>query len=186
LARWGNRPYTQNAFARWAVAVLAIPYSEVDPSVVDALLQIASVGFLRPHIPLPIWARLKRLPSLPPVCRGRYLGTSPTVVNHIRGLGDIEILKSYLLLVWSEWNTLGDSDVTAMKTAIRETFSGIAMRDHRKDLTERLGYILGQLDQGLGYFKEYESQTEEHWIKQRKKQYRRLLEVLQEVNGIFA
>ena len=176
---WGDGTYTQHAVARWIAAVLATPYSEVvGQNVVDALLQIVCEDTLRQEIPIEIWAWLKKRPSLPPVCRGRAAGTKSAVVHHIRGLGDIEILKSYFLLVWSEWDYLHDCGLTEMMITIGEEFRGIAMRHHRDDLTERLDYILGQLDQGVWDSKEHVLRVFEYG----KEQYRQLKEVLLEVD----
>ena len=118
---------------------------EAGQDVVDLLLQIASVHSLLPHIPIEIWAWLKERPSLPPVCWGRESGTSRNIIRHIRGLGDIEILKSYFLVVWSEWNYLYVDRFEEMEISIREDFSGIGMKRHRKDLIVRLDYVLEQL-----------------------------------------
>ena len=88
---WGPESNT-NTVTRWAEAALAVPYSEeVGQSVIDALLQIASIDDLKPYIPVDIWPWLKTQPSLPPICRGRLVGTMGDVVRTIRGLGDVEI-----------------------------------------------------------------------------------------------
>ena len=182
-ADWIEGSYTRNTVVRWAAAVLATPYSEeVGRSVVDVLLQITCNDSLRPHIPIDIWVWLKRRPSLPPLCRGRYLGSAPRAVHYIRRLGDIEILKSYFLLVWSEWDILCAPGIVAMETTIREDFCGLAMRGHREDLAERLDRIRGKLDQGLGYFTEYQPWVDEYDIEERKAQYRGLEKVLLDVD----
>ena len=179
--RWGDNTCAQNAVARWTAAVLATPYSEVvGQNVADALLQIACEESLQPHVPVRIWAWLKRRPSLPPVCRGRELGATSDVVRHIRTLGDIEILKSYLLLVWSEWDLLYYSGLTEMKTTIREEFCGISMQHHRKDLTDRLDYILEHLDQRNS--SQYKPWIRDHHIRAAGNQYRQLKKVLMEVD----
>ena len=117
---------------------------EVGRIVVAALLRIAFISFLRPHIPVGIWAWLKKEP---PFTRTDYQClTSETeateVLRHVRALGDVEILKSYLVLVWSEWNKLRIHVSLEMDTSIREDFSGIWMWCHREDLTRRLDHIL--------------------------------------------
>src|ERR1700753_3916763 len=100
----------------WGAATSAVPYTkELGKRVVDALLGIAFVDCLRPHIPVTAWAWLKRLPLLPRSCRGRTNGTTSDIVHHVRGLGDIEILKSYFLLIWSEWNSLNDEGFDMME-----------------------------------------------------------------------
>jgi len=146
---WNEVQHDENMVTRWAAAATAVTYTEeVGRSVVDALLQIASVDSLRPHIPVGIWAWLKKRPSLPPECLGRLEGTKGDVVRHVRALGDIEVLKSYLLLVWSEWDPTFSTGFGEMCTSIREDFGGIGMGCHRKDLIERVDHVLGQLDQG--------------------------------------
>jgi hypothetical protein len=120
--------YGRPTVARWAVAVLAVPYTEeIGQSVVDAMLSIALYDTLRLQIPVDIWVLLRKRPSLPPVCSGRTYGTSGDVARHIRELGDLEILKSYLLLVWSEWDCLYPSGADEIKLLIREDFCGIGM-----------------------------------------------------------
>ena len=180
-ADWGWGPVAENAVARWGAAVLATSHSdEVGRSVVDALLQIACVDSLRPRIPIEIWAWLKKLPPLPPVCRGRNYATRSDFVHHIRGLGDIEILRSYFLLVWSEWEAL--PYVGSMEVAIRGEFCGIAMWWHRKDLTERLDRVLEQLDRGLEYFNQHKPAITEAYIAHVKGHYEQLKEALAELD----
>ena len=140
--------------------------------VVDLLLQIASVHSLLPHIPIEIWAWLKERPSLPPVSRGRCLGTARAIICRIRDLGDIEILKSYFLVVWSEWDFLYPDGIEEMEISIREDFGGIEMKWHRKDLIVRLDCVLEQLED-----------TRHDEVQYKKEQYGGLKEVLLEVDG---
>ena len=177
---WGDN---KNRVARWISAVTTVQYTEeIGQSVVDALLQIAALGKLRPHITTDVWAWLKKPQSLPPVCRGRYIGTGGSVVRHIRGLGDIEILKSYFLLVWSEWDQLLECCLYEMATSIREDFGGIGMFRHRRDLTERLNCVLRQMDQEPGYNKRRNPTIDEDDIRIGKEIYEKLKEVLLEVD----
>ena len=109
---WHDEPYDGDMVARWAWAARTISYTEeVGQSVVDTLLHIASVDSLQQHIPVDIWPWLKKQPFLPPECSGRSRGSSRDVVRHVRALGDIEILKSYLHLIWSEWDQIGRAHV---------------------------------------------------------------------------
>ena len=143
---WDDELCDGNMVARWATAASAVPYTEdVGQSVVDTLLHIASVDFLRPHILVGIWTWLKKQPFLPPECLGRSRGTSGDVVRQVRALGDAEVLKSYLFLVWSEWNQIYRG-LAEMEVSIREDFEGIEMWRHREDLIRRLDHVLGQLD----------------------------------------
>ena len=164
--------------------MLATPYSEeVSQNVVNTLLQIACKDSSRPLIPIEVWAWLKLEGATVSAIRvpGMRMGTTSNVVRHMRGLGDIKILKSYLLLVWSEWDHLHDNGFVEIIIAVKEEFCGIAMQRHREDLTEWLDYILGQLDQGSEYFSCYNPSIKGYWLKWAKKQYNQLQEVLLEV-----
>ena len=144
---WNRMANPEGFVSRWAAAALATPYTEqVGQSVVDVLLQIAFFYHLRPHIPRDVWALLKKRPLLPPYCHGRSQGTSGDVVRHIRRLGDTEIIKSYLLLVWSEWDWPVPSGREEMLASIKEDFGQVGTRHHREDLIGRLDHILEVLD----------------------------------------
>ena len=148
---WTDAFYDQSMVDRWATAALAVEYAEeVGESVAEALLQIASDDSLRPGIPDDVWGLLKNTVSLPRECRGRSLGTGLDVVLHVRRLEDVDILKSYYLLVWSEWDFLSDSVANEMEISIKEDLSGVGLWGHRKDLIGRLIYILDQLNQMPG------------------------------------
>ena len=140
---------------------------------VDTLLQIASMDSLQPHFPVGVWVLLKKLPSLPSFCMGRFLGTTECVVRRVRDLGDVEILKSYFLLVWSEWDILHSGGLPVVRGSIREDFSGIGMGRHREDLIERLDHVLGQLDEGSGHSLQPQ---------RIKREYKELKEILLEVD----
>ena len=144
---WTGALNNKIAVSRWAAAALATPHTEeVDRNVVDALFQITTIDFLRPHIPIEIWRWLKRRPSLPPVYRGvqwaAYLGT----VAYVRTLGDINILTSLFLLVWSDQCTPHLTNLREMESSIRQDFGGAKMKRHREDLIERLDRVLLLLD----------------------------------------
>ena len=166
----------------WAATVSAVPYTdEVAQCVVDTLLQIASEDRLVRYIPADVWSWLTKRPSLPPICLGRRLGTYAPVVKVVRGLKDIEVLKSYFLLVWSEWDTPDGLD--EMCTSIREDFGGMGMRHHRTDMIKRLDHVLGQLDRGLDYLRQHHPRVDNgrpQWIESdlRKDNYRQLRETL--------
>ena len=182
---WHHGQHNETMVIRWAAAASTVPYTEVvGQSVVDALLQIASVDSLRPHIPVGVWAWLKKRPSLPPVCYGRSRGTTINVVRHVRALGDIEVLKSYLLLVWSEWDPISSRSggLAEMEVAIREDFGGIGMGCHREDLIKHLDHVLGQLDQRLEYLKEHRAGLHERNVQWTKEKYWKLKGVLLDVD----
>ena len=165
----------------WTAVVSRVSYSEeVGSSVVDTLLQLGSEVTLRPHIPIGIWAWLKEEPSLPPWCVGRDL-SNQTPLCYLRGLGDLDILKSYLVAVWSEWDHLF-SHFSEMQNSIVEDFGGVGMHHYRADLIKRSDHILGQLNRKLEYFKQFNPSTNAGDVEYRKMQYGRLMEVLLEVD----
>ena len=167
----------------WVSAASAVPYSEeIAQCVVDMLLQIASE--CGPwYTPVNLWLWLTKRPSLPPICPGRYCGTSSSIVEAVRALNDIEVLKSYLLLVWSEWDTLYTDGFNKMCTLIRDDFGGFEMGHHRTDLIQRLGHVLGQLDRGLEYFQQYKPWFDEYDLQKRRNRYLKLRETLEEINS---
>ena len=170
---------------KWAAAAMEVPYTEdTGLAVVDTLLYAASNNSLRSCIPVGVWKRLKNISSPTSVIhirKGR--GSSPDIVRYVRGLGDIEILTSYFLLVLSERNVR--NDIHEVEISMREDFSGIGMWGHRGDLVKRLDYVLGQLGRGLEYLK-LEQYSPQFWDESRvelaKEQYQKLKEVLLEVD----
>jgi len=181
--RWRQLTGTVPLIRWWAATVLEVPYTdEVGQSVVDMLFQIASEGGLAQHIPVPIWSWLTKRPPLPPTCLGRYLGARSPVVDAVRACKDIEVLKSYFLLVWSEWDDLqGNHGFNKMCASIREDFDGIGMRPHRAELIQRLDHILEQLDRGLEHpWLQYPDLVKPDLWKMMRR-YRKLREVLREV-----
>ena len=76
---------------------------------------------------------------------------------------DIEVLKSYLFAVWSEWDWLSNYCFDEMCILIRDDFGGIEMGHHRTDLIQRLDDVLGQLDRIAArqsdYFTTFEGST---------------------------
>ena len=167
----------------WAVATSAVPYTEeIAQSVVDTLLQIASRRKLLPYITEDLWAWLITRPFLPPVCAGRYYGTYPHVVKAIRKLEDIEVLKSYLLLAWSEWDALWNEGFDQICASIRGDFGGTRMDRHWVDLIQRLDHVLGELDRGLEHLQRRNPNLREYDFHQMEYQYRRLRETLLEAN----
>ena len=135
---------------QWAaVAPVAPDTEEVAQSVVDVLLQIASVDELVPYIPTDLWSRLAKCPPLPPICQGRHLGTRAHVIDAVWALKDISVFKSYLLVVWSEWDHLYPDGLDKMHTFIRKGFGGIGMEHYRAELIGRLDHVLGELDRAV-------------------------------------
>ena len=168
-------------FQHWAAAASAVPYTEeVAQSVVDTLLQFAYEDYL--YITVDMWSWLKTRPSLPPVCRGHYHGTCLPIVEAVQGLTDIETLKSYLLVVWSEWNSLQRSGFDAMYALTHDHFGEIGMGHHRADLIKRLDHILGELDQGLEHLQQHNPDLERDDVQEMEHQYGELKNMLLEMN----
>ena len=157
---WSRLADRGDLIQRWAATASAAPHTEeVARGVVDTLLQIASEDELAPYIPANLWSWLVKWPSLPPICLGRSVGTRVCVIKAIQALGDVEVLKSYLLLVWSEWDALqNNSSFDEMCVSIREDFSGIEMSHHRAELIQRLDHVLGELDRGLEHLSQHNPQ----------------------------
>ena len=167
----------------WIAATSRVLYSEeVAQGVVDMLLQIAAQNGPQ-YIPVDLWSWLIKRPSLPPICLGRDSGTDNSVVEAVRALKNIEVLKSYLLLVWSEWDILYPDDFDKICTLIREDFGGIEMRHHRTDLVQRLDHVLGQLDRGLEHFQQHKQGFHQLHLQRGKDQYREFRETLLEMNS---
>jgi hypothetical protein len=176
--------FNENMVTRWAAAVLAVPYTEeVCQSVVDTLLSIASNDSLQQYIPVETWSWLNKRPDLPPECRRRVQGAREHVVRQVRALGDIEIFKSYLLLVWSEWGCIDSpGGFTQMQISIREDLCRAETACHREDLIKRLDHVLEQLDRGLGYLQQHRPSIDEREVQLAKNQYGELKDVLLEVD----
>ena len=183
---WDREPDATRAVTRWASAASAIQHTdEVERSVVDALLIIASVDCLRPHIPDGNWSWLNKRPTLPPACLGRSLGTRKHVVRCVRKLKDVEILKSYFLLVWSQWDRIAYPEAPSeMRMAIKREFKGVEMEDHRKDLITHLDHILQQLNQGLRYLRQHKLWIEQHDVQMAKAQYQTFRQDLLQMDGV--
>ena len=173
----------ENAVARWGAAASTVPYSEeVGQSLVEALLRILEHDSLLEYIPIHIWGLLKKRPSPSPVWWDRFNGCRASVARHVRGLGDIEILKSYLLLIISEWNTLRFGILLELEALVLEDLSGIGMWCHRDDLIKHLDHVLGQLGHGLEHFKQHQPSIHERGIRARKRRYRDLKFTLLDVD----
>ena len=179
---WWNFTDDKHLTQSWAAATSAIPYThDVGQCVVDTLLLIGSQDSLRPHLPVGMWSWLNKRPSLPPICIGRSSGTEQDSVQTVRGLGDIETLTSYLLLVWSEWDGIL-SGFEEMRTSIKEDFSGIETEHHRRELLQRLDHVLEQLDRGLAHLLQQKPNLPMSHIWVAKAQYGELREVLLEAD----
>lgn len=180
---WDRFANAEHLIRLWATAASTVPYTDdIGQGVVDALLLIAVRDTRRLHIPDGMWSWLNKRPSLPPVSWGRYWGSHASLASVIKKIGNIEILKSYLLLVWSEWDYLGYGGLDEMELSIREKFGGLAMVHHRHDLLRHLDQVLGRLDLGLEHLQKSKPSLGEHSIQQMKGQYGSLKDVLLEMN----
>ena len=172
---WGGALNKKTAVARWATAASTIPYTEeVGQNVIDALFQIAFVDLLRSRIPIHMWGWMKRRPPLPPMYQGLLEGPRSTTVAYVRGLGNIDLLKSYFFLIWTEKSTLLSGRIHEVESSIKEDFGGRGMEDHRKDLMERLDHVLEQLG---GW-----SPEDPYSVRETRTQYTRLRDLLLEVD----
>lgn len=174
LVPWDGALNKKIAVTRWAEATLAISYTEeVGQSVVVALFQIASIHLLRPHIPVSMWGWLKRRPSLPRTFNGQLNIHHAALIAYLRRLGDVDILKSYFLLVWTVRDSFHPNHIRVMEDSIREVFNGTGMEHHRKDLIEQLDRALEQSNPLHG----------SPPVRELKAQYTRLRGLLLEVGG---
>ena len=146
-----------------AAASTVLDSEEIAQALVDTLLQIASNTREASCIPTDLWSWLTKRPSLLPISQGRNYATARHDIEVVRALVDIEVLKSYLFVVWSEWDWLSNSCFDEMCIVIREDFGGIEMRHYRADLIQRLDDVLGQLDRIAArqsdYFTAFEGST---------------------------
>jgi len=132
----------------WITTAAALPYTDdVCRTVVDTLLQMAGFDVLLLHIPTVAWDWLKKRPLLRPGCWGLVAGTRKDVVLKVLRFGDVELITSYLFVVWSEWSHLHrwSGGCPGMFRMIRE-LNGVGVAGHRADLIRRLEYVLSQLD----------------------------------------
>jgi len=174
--------FDHNTVTRWSIAALEAPTytEEVSRSVFDTLRQIASTGTLLQYIPVRIWLWSRRQEFLPPAGL-RWGSGAQGALHKLRELGDTEILKAYLLLVWLDWTPFEDSALAEMCASIREGFNRIKMGEHREELKERLDHVLGQLDQGPDYLREQRPDFDLSKTEIAKNQYRELKQVLLKV-----
>jgi len=178
---WYRREF-KGLVQTWVAIASTIPKEkEVAPSIVNALLRIAFFGLLPPGNHGEVWSWLTLRPSLPSLCKGRRLGSHPRVMQRVRGLKDIEILKSYLLAIWSEWDSLQGDGFPTMCECIREEFSGVEANSHRAELVQRLDEVIGELDKGLEYLRRDRPDLEEEGLQEGKGQYEELRKILKEI-----
>jgi len=164
---WHDGLRGEDAVSMRAKPASAAPRTgEVGQDTVNRLLRIAFLGFPRP----------------PYGSSGQPIGTGEDIRN-VRALGDIGILKSYLLLVWLEWGSIDDQfgGFAEMKRSIREDFRGIGSGGHRYDLVKRLDHIIQKLhlDHNPGFGLDGYMRT----VQRAMGQYMELKRVVLEVEG---
>ena len=180
---WGGFNFGEDRARIWAATVSTVPKEEeIAPSVVETLFQIAYHELLPPDLHSDAWSWLTLVPSLPPVCEGREKGIHLRVVQMVRDLKHIEILKSYLLLIWQVWDELSEDIYARMQTSIREDFSGIGMESHRADLLQRLDHVLTQFGRGLKHLQQDKPELDVADLLWRQIRYEQLRETLLEVD----
>ena len=167
----------------WMMAASYLEYTpETGQSVVEVLLRMACVYHWRPHITKEAWRWLKRRPELPPVCRARSLCCNDLgAISKVESLKDIEILKGYLIVVWSEWDWLAPWVCSYMCAVIRKRFRGERKKGHREELRDRLLHIQKQLDLGLDHLRSQGSEMPGDYLQPTKEAYEALLETISEV-----
>lgn len=132
---------------------------DVRQAVVDVLLQMTFFNSVRAYITPKAWSWLNKRPYLPPRCRGRLLcSIGSNVLPAIRAHDDIELLTSYLITMWSEWDCAGEWAFEGMCEALREEFCARGGDDGevgecKKDLLGRLNLVLRELSKGLEYLR---------------------------------
>ena len=134
----------------WMKAASAVPYTDdVGGSVIVGLLRMGLSDELLSHIPLVAWNWLNKRPVLPPECIVLLpIGATKSVVQTIHRPGSVELIASYLYIIWSEERTPWGQDV--MDRLIREELGGIEAAGYRIDLIRRLDHVLLRLDQSQG------------------------------------
>lgn len=157
---------------------------EVRQAVVDVLLQMAFFHSVRVHITPRAWSWLNKRPALPPRCRGRLLcSIGSNVLPAIRAHNDIELLTSYLVTMWSEWDCAGEWAFDGMCEALWEEFCGDddEAREYRKDLLGRLNLVLGELGKGLGHLKVRHPDMQPDELEVIRERYKELKRILVQV-----
>ena len=164
----------------WISAADALEETEgVCQAVVDVLLQMAFFHSVRTHITPKAWSWLNKRPVLPPRCRGRLLcSIGSNVLPAIRALDDIELLTSYLITMWSEWDCAGEWAFEGMCQALLEEFRGDEVREHRMALLGKLNTVLGELGKGLGYLRMWHPDMQPGELEVIRKRYRELKRIL--------
>ena len=183
---WFHNALKYPFVAHWMSAASHLRYtSEIGQSVVEVLLRMACAYQWRPHITGEAWRWLKRRPQLPPVCRARSLCCNDLgAISKVESFNDVEILRDYLIVVWSEWDWLAPWVCSYMCAVIRKRFGGERKKGHRDELRDRLLHIQKQLDLGMDHLRNQGSEMSADYLQPTKEAYRALLETLSEVESL--
>ena len=185
----GRSADLQDLISRWIIGISVAPRTEeVARCVAGTLLQIAAYPHLRPFIPADAWLWLNERPSLPPVREDRRLGSGRDIIRMVRELGDMGVLTSHLIMIWSEWKPLDDDEFAEMRMSVCEDFNGVGSGYHRAELIQRMDCILGEVDRQSGHHEtvlgvqRLWGSNEEVYSRVMKDQYVTLKRMLQEVD----
>ena len=168
----------------WISAADAVGDGEdVCQAVVDVLLQMAFFHSVRAHIVPGAWTWLNKRPALPPRCRGRLLcSIGSNVLPAVRAREDIQLLTSYLITMWSEWDCAGEWAFEGMCEALWDEFCGSddgEVVECRKDLLGRLNLVLAELGKGLGHLRVRHPDMQPDEFEVIRERYRELKRILQ-------
>lgn len=155
---------------------------DVCRAVVDVLLQMAFFHSVRAHIVPEAWTWLNKRPALPPRCRGRLLcSIGSNVLPAIRARSDIQLLTSYLITMWSEWDCAGEWAFEGMCEALWDEYCGDdgEVVECRKDLLARLNLVLAELGKGLGHLRVRHPDMQPDEFEVIRERYRELKRILQ-------
>ena len=128
---------------KWVAAISVAPHTEeVARNVVDALIKIAANPYfnLRPLIPADVWLWLNDRPSLPFESRSHSEGRDRGIFRTVRGLNNVGVLTSYLILFWPQDYNGG---LAEMEMSVREDFNGIGASRHRAEVIQHVDCIVG-------------------------------------------
>ena len=78
------------------------------------------------------------------------------MVQAVQKFGDVELIASYLFVVWSEWDGLPSWDCGVMLHLIRGELSGVGVGGHQEDLIHQLDRVLPRLRPGSHKKRHYE------------------------------
>jgi len=138
----GQSMDNQGLISKWAAGISVSPHTEeVAGRVVDTLFRIAAIPHLLPFIPADAWSWLKDRPSQPPAHRDLFWRCNRNIVRTVRELGDIGILTSYLIIIWSWRVFINLSGFAEVRMSICEDLKGINMGYHRAELIQLLDSI---------------------------------------------